>query len=130
MSSKKPSKKKRTSKKPTSNGDLAVLIEGLRDDVRQMAEGLTLLDQKVETHHVEVTAEIQDKFSILSEAVAQNREDLTVLKQDVSVLKQDVSILKQDVREIRQEITETREELRGDIRLLREEFHTHTHSSS
>ena len=134
MPPKKPSKKKTTSK--PSNGDLAVLIEALRDDVRQVAEGQSGLVRKIEDVRLELKAEIQDKYALLSGAIAQTQEDISVLKEDVKVLKEDVKVLKEDVKvlkedvvQIKGELFQTREELRGEIQSLREEFHTHIHTS-
>ena len=134
MPPKKPSKKKTTSK--PSNGDLAVLIEALRDDVRQVAEGQSGLVRKIEDVRLELKAEIQDKYALLSGAIAQTQEDISVLKEDVKVLKEDVKVLKEDVKvlkedvvQIKGELFQTREELRGEIQSLREEFHTYTHTS-
>ena len=141
MPPKKPSKKKTTSK--PSNGDLAVLIEALRDDVRQVAEGQNGLVRKIEDVRLELKAEIQEKYVLLSGAMAQTQEDISVLKEDVKVLKEDVKVLKEDVKvlkedirvlkedvvQIKGELSQTREELRGEIQSLREEFHTHTHTS-
>src|SRR3989338_4821565 len=106
MPPKKPSKKKTTSK--PSNGDLAVLIEALRDDVRQVAEGQSGLVRKIEDVRLELKAEIQEKYVLLSGAMAQTQEDVV---------------------QIKGELSQTREELRGEIQSLREEFHTHTHTS-
>src|SRR3989338_4187066 len=102
MPPKKPSKKKTTSK--PSNGDLAVLIEALRDDVRQVAEGQSGLVRKIEDVRLELKAEIQDKYALLSGAIAQTQEDIGVLKEDVKVLKEDVKVLKEDVKVLKEDV--------------------------
>ncbi|HLG22720.1 MAG TPA: hypothetical protein VI382_07880 [Candidatus Manganitrophaceae bacterium] len=112
------------------------MIEALRDDVRQVAEGQSGLVRKIEDVRLELKAEIQDKYALLSGAIAQTQEDISVLKEDVKVLKEDVKVLKEDVKvlkedvvQIKGELSQTREELRGEIQSLREEFHTHIHTS-
>lgn len=104
----KPPKKKASRKQPVprkpTNGDLGLLIEALRDDVRQAAEGQSLITNRIETLQTDLTSEIEEKYDLLTRSVMAVRTELS------------------------ETMTQIREELQTDIRMVREDVRAHMHT--
>ncbi|MEO6666760.1 MAG: hypothetical protein ABIO65_08330, partial [Nitrospiria bacterium] len=116
----------------TANGDLLVLIEGLRDDVRQVAEGHTFLADRIENFRTEVKTEAREQYTVLSGAITELRSELRSTRSELqSELQSTRSELHDRIdrfqSELRTEILDVRDELRTEIRAVAEEVRTHTH---
>ena len=143
---KSPGKKRprQAHKKPslprTSNGDLRVLIEALRSDVQQVAEGQGLLADRIENDRLELRAEMKEQYTLLSGAIAAVSAKTdgvrTELSEKIETIRIELSEkilqtreeLHEEIQTVRTELQTTREELRGEIRALGDEVRTHTHS--
>lgn len=115
----------RPTRPKTANGDLRVLIEGLRDDVRQIAEGHTFLADRIEDFRTEFKTEAKEHFTILSSAITEIRTDLQSTQADLQSTRSELSGA---IADLRTEIREVRDELRTEIRAVADEVRTHTHT--
>ncbi len=109
--------------------NLGVLIEALRSDVQQVAEGHQQLAVKIDGVRTELKADLHEKFTTLATAMTAIRDEL---RADVQALRTELhetrDSLRADMQTLRTELHETRDDLRQEIRATREEVRTHTHT--
>ena len=95
--------------------ELKILIEGLRDDVKLVAEGVSTINDKLDRH----TEENKKDFEKIENGLLKLEVDVSTLRKDVAFLKTDVTTLKTDVAEIHKGLNEHRNNT--ELHTLREE---------
>lgn len=107
MPARKPPKAQEDSKsfKEEVIHQMHVISENVIDQVKLVAEGVSLLNDKVERYHEELKTEMADNYRTLGQAITGVDEKLIKTRE-----------------ELRIEIRETRQELKDDIQETRKEF--------
>ena len=91
-----------------------VLLERMEKNISVIAEGHTLLNEKIDRNHQELSNKIENL-----------QTDVTILKTDVSVLKTDVSVLKSGMERLEEIALETLNRLKNleaRVSVLEEKF--------
>ena len=95
---------------------LHVTSEDNRSQIKQLAEGVANLNEKLDRFREETRSDAENKFSILSQAITRVDDKLERTRQE----------LKAEIQEVRQEFGEkldqTRQELKAEIHDSRKEF--------
>ena len=81
-----------------------ILLEGMKDDFKAVAEGVQMVNEKLDRHILEN----REDNNRINGKLDQITADVSVLKADVSVLKADVAKVKTDVSEIRKDLNDHR----------------------
>jgi predicted nucleic acid-binding Zn-ribbon protein len=84
--------------------ELQILLEGMRDDFKAVAEGVQLVNEKLD-RHMEENRQAHQRIEADLDAV---KGDVFVLKKDMTEVKADVAVLKTDVVEIRKDLNDHR----------------------
>ena len=84
--------------------ELKILLEGMKDDFKAVAEGVQMVNEKLD-RHIEENRQAHHRIEANLDAV---KADVFVLKKDVAVLKTDMVQVKNDVAEIRKDMNDHR----------------------
>jgi len=89
-----------------------IISENVIDQVKQVAEGVITVDQKLDRFREEIKGEVEEGYGILSNAITGVNEKLEATRQE----------LKTEIQGVRQELIETRQELKTEIGDTRKEI--------
>ena len=74
--------------------ELKILIEGLRDDIKVVAEGVMTINTKFDQHNEENRRE----FGEIRSDIQGLQADMVIVKDDVQYLKSDMGTAKKDIQ--------------------------------
>jgi len=93
-----------------------VISENVIDQVKLVAEGVSLLNDKVERYREEQKTETTDNYRTLGQAIASLDEKLTNTREGLKIE------IQQTRQEFGEKLDQTRQELKAEIRDTRQEF--------
>jgi len=93
-----------------------VISENVIDQVKLVAEGVSLLIDKVERYREEQKTETTDNYRTLGQAIASLDEKLTNTREGLKIE------IQQTRQEFGEKLDQTRQELKAEIRDTRQEF--------
>jgi len=98
-----------------------IISEDLRSDVKQVAEGVLNVNERLDKTRQELKEEIDAKTDVISHAVISLDQKVVILDQKVTSLDQKVVTLDQKVTSLDQKLDKSRQELKTEIQETRQE---------
>ena len=96
-----------------------VVSENVIDQVKQVAEGVVTVNQKLDRFREEIKGEVEQRYGVLSHAITSVSEKIEETRQELKETRQE---LKETRQELKAEIQEVRQELKTEIQEGRQEF--------
>jgi uncharacterized phage infection (PIP) family protein YhgE len=92
---------------------------GLVDQIKQVAEGVANINEKLDRFREEIKNQVEERFGILSQGIAGVSKKLAETRETLSG---EIEEVRRGLNETRQELKETREELKNDVEEVRQEL--------
>jgi septation ring formation regulator EzrA len=106
-----------------------VLLENVRDEIKLVAEGNLMLQERMEAGFKEVRGDIdaiKDDLITVKMDLHEVKQDLSAVKQDLNSVKQDLNSVKQDLNSVKQDLNSVKQDLNSvktDLSATKEEMH-------
>jgi chromosome segregation ATPase len=97
--------------------ELKILIEGLRDDIKVVAEGVMTINTKFDQH----SEENRQEFGEIRSDIQGLQADMVIVRGDVQELKTDMVTVKRDVQELKSDVRD----LKSDTSSIRQDLNDH-----
>jgi chromosome segregation ATPase len=106
-----------------------VLLENMRDEIKLVAEGNLMLQERMESGFKEVKGDIEgikDGLIVVKMDLHGVKQDLNLVKEDLNSVKQDLNSVKQDLNLVKEDLNSVKQDLnlvKEDVGSVKEEMH-------
>ena len=107
-----------------------VLLENMRDEIKLVAEGNLMLQERMESGFKEVKGDIEgikDGLIVVKMDLHGVKQDLNLVKEDLNSVKQDLNLVKEDLNSVKQDLDLVKEDLNSvkqDLNLVKEDLNS------
>ena len=91
-----------------------VLLENMRDEIKLVAEGNLMLQERMESGFKEVKGDIEgikDGLIVVKMDLHGVKQDLNLVKEDLNSVKQDLNSVKQDLNLVKEDLNSVKQDL-------------------
>ena len=98
-----------------------VLLENMRDEIKLVAEGNLMLQERMESGFKEVKGDIEgikDGLIVVKMDLHGVKQDLNLVKEDLNSVKQDLNSVKQDLNLVKEDVGSVKEEMHAGFKSM------------